>query len=235
MEWSASQDHRDASSKYGALGKAMACGSQLCSNGKDTKEQAVTLEHMSPIFASGRVSARSFFLLITLYSHHNPAVMEFVSELTRCDEARLGTYRRTTPGGGQGETYYDEASGGYSGSNGGNQQDNVESYMEDHASHDEWWFAQGGSDGFRRPKPLRQMVNETRSVLDQILVPMNYIGHPYSILVCALMEMGIVPIGLYRPAGVDGAPLPFTLINPDKETKLTSQDQVFILRPKSLL
>jgi len=80
------------------------------------------------------------------------------------------------------------------------------------------------------PKTLREMVNGMRGVLDQIRIPIALVGSRYSALVHALLEHDIVAIGLYRPPGIGGALLPFTLINPDKETKLTAQDQVFILR-----
>lgn len=88
--------------------------------------------------------------------------------------------------------------------------------------------------GEDQPKQkVMEMVNDVRSVLDMIPVPRGFVRSSYSSLVMALLHHGILALGLYRPAGVSEASLPFALANPDPATVLVAADQVYILRPHS--
>ena len=202
----------------------------MCRSSPVLKEKEIKLEHMSPVFASGRASVRSFFDFLALYSFQSPTAQQFFFELTRPDQRGIIQARHTIEESpwGDGEVY---DSGDDSGEEEEDKVDEQQSFLMEELSMPEIWaFTTHGQD--HRPRTLREMVNEMRSVLDQIICPKSFVGARYSALVQGLMAHGIVPIGLYRPEGIKGAPLPFTVINPDRGTKLTHMDQVFILRPK---
>jgi len=198
-----------------------------------------------PIFAAGRVCAHSFFDLIQLYFHQHPTALQFWFELTRCDIARIWDGSESL------EAANVDPDLGHGGSSTGSSSSSIGSMAKEKDEGDEKQDGSGGGDSCRcggdgmvlvgecihcqhhrrRPKQLREIVNEMRSTLDQIPVPKGFVRGRYGGLVHALLEHGIMPLGLYRPAGVGGSTLPFALINPPPTTTLVSTDLIYILRP----
>ena len=211
------------------------------------------LPDVTPIFAAGRVCAHSFFDLIQLYFHQHPTALQFWFELTRCDQARIWDGSESLEAANMDldvdQTYHSLQleSEALSNLEGEDEEEVVEvdwgvGYKTNGNNNGECTECRGGKAmkvvecGRCKPQPrkLREIVNDMRSVLDQIPVPRGFVRATYGALVHALLEHGILPMGLYRPAGVWESSLPFALINPQPDTILVALDLVYVLRPKHM-
>jgi len=202
----------------------------LCRPPPALREKGIQAEHMSPVFAAGRASVRSFFDFLALYSFQSPTAQQFFFELTRTDQRGIIQGRHTIEESRSGEgEVYDTSDDSDSDNDEADARSDVSMPHEELSIPEIWAFTTYGQD--QRPRTLREMVNEMRSVLDQIPIPKSLVGARYSALVQGLMAEGMVPIGLYRPEGILGSSLPFAVINPDRSVKLTHLDQVYILIP----
>ncbi|KAF2078258.1 hypothetical protein CYY_000448 [Polysphondylium violaceum] len=66
-------------------------------------------------------------------------------------------------------------------------------------------------------------------LLNQIKVPEQFHGHPYSELFEALLSKNILPLGLYRCREITGAPNPYVFTCPPSATTLHENDLVYVL------
>jgi len=188
-----------------------------------------------PIFAAGRVCAHSFFDLVQLYFHQHPAALQFWFELTRSDQARIWDGSESVEAanvdslridleeeeeddGGDKEVEAGSCDCDCGGGGGGGGASKTMGCSRCHHQQ-------------KQKKSLREIVNDMRSTLDQIPVPHGFVDRRYGGLVHALLEYGIMSLGLYRPVGVGGSTLPYALINPPPDTMLVADDLLYILRP----
>lgn len=73
-------------------------------------------------------------------------------------------------------------------------------------------------------------MNLNQSNLWQISVPEDYINLNFIDLFWYLAtERNLIPLGLYRLKGAKDNEHPYVFTNPDKHTKLTDKDKVFVL------
>lgn len=205
-------------------------------------------ERGCPLFAAGRVCARSFFDVLFIYLYKNPYALRFWKELIRsrlddlaADEFQMGSGVRLhekeveEQGGGGG----DGAMGGPE--DGDRDRDGEESVElappEGYTGRHLFTDATGHARAPAEVEDLQDSVDMLRSTVDMLplaALPAAFVGLPYGELVDALLHVGVVAMGLYRPRGHMEATMPFALVNPPASTRLVRGDAVYVLRPGPL-
>lgn len=66
-----------------------------------------------------------------------------------------------------------------------------------------------------------------------IQVPESWVEKPYYVMFLRLLKWGIVAIGLYRALDTPSGKRRYVVTSPDAETKLRSEDQIYVLPPTS--
>lgn len=190
-------------------------------------ERASRPEQGCPLFAAGRVCCRSFFDVLFLYLYKNPYGLKFWKELIRsrmddlaAEEFQMGTTHLNVED-------EEEVSVGGSGGEGGPEEEVPLGYNGCELFMD----TTGREEAPSHLEDLQDAIDALRSSLDEMVLPSAYIGLRYGELVDALLHIGIVPMGLYRPRGLMEAPMPFSVVNPPADTRLVRADLIFVLRP----